>query len=197
MTTPGSPGEETTSSEPTIRRSRWQRFSPSMGWPAFWSEILIVVLGVVIALAANEAVEDWNWRNKVRDAEARLQGDIAWVFLWSAEKSVTQPCVDAQLAAMSRNVLDSGDFTGTQAMALKLADWEGFAARRADLGGHGLGRTRGPFVVTLEARAQVVDDNLRAFLRGDQRAVAPDAVTTARDEDNLAFQCAHDRNLPN
>ena len=26
-----------------------------MGWKAFWSEILIVVLGVAIALAANEA----------------------------------------------------------------------------------------------------------------------------------------------
>jgi Tfp pilus assembly protein PilF len=26
-----------------------------MGWPAFWSEILIVVLGVVIALAGNQA----------------------------------------------------------------------------------------------------------------------------------------------
>ena len=46
-------------------RSRWRRFSPSMGWKAFWSEILIVVLGVVIALAANEAVEDRNWRSKV------------------------------------------------------------------------------------------------------------------------------------
>lgn len=55
-----------------LRRSRWQRFSPSMGWPAFWSEILIVVLGVVIALAANEAVEEWNWRTRVKDAEARL-----------------------------------------------------------------------------------------------------------------------------
>jgi len=30
------------------------------------------------------------------------------------------------------NVLDSGDFAGTQAMALDLADWNGFAARRAD-----------------------------------------------------------------
>ena len=47
--------------ETASRRSRWQRFSPSMGWPAFWSEILIVVLGVVIALGANEAVEEWNW----------------------------------------------------------------------------------------------------------------------------------------
>lgn len=91
------------------RRSRWQRFSPSMGWPAFWSEILIVVLGVAIALAANEAVQDWNWRNKVKDAEARLQGDIAWAFLWAAEKSASQPCIDAQLAAMARNVIESGD----------------------------------------------------------------------------------------
>ena len=42
------------------QRPRWRRFSPSMGWRAFWSEIVIVVLGVVIALAANEAVQDWN-----------------------------------------------------------------------------------------------------------------------------------------
>lgn len=91
------------------RRSRWQRFSPSMGWPAFWSEILIVVLGVAIALAASEAVDQWNWRNKVAEAETRLQGDITWAFLWAAEKSVSQPCVDAQLAALGRAVLESGD----------------------------------------------------------------------------------------
>ncbi len=80
-----------------------------MGWKAFWSEILIVVLGVAIALAANEAVQDWTWNNKVRDAEARLQGDLAWAFVWAAEKYVSQPCVDAQLAALSRTVLESGD----------------------------------------------------------------------------------------
>jgi hypothetical protein len=95
--------------EGSAHRSRWRRFSPSMGWRAFWSEIVIVVLGVVIALAANEAVQDWNWRNKVVDAEARLQGDIAWAFLWAAEKSASQPCIDAQLAAMARTVLESGD----------------------------------------------------------------------------------------
>ena len=90
-------------------RSRWRRFSPSMGWRAFWSEIVIVVLGVVIALAANEAVQDWSWRNKVRDSETRLHGDITWTFLWVAEKYVSQPCIDAQLAALSRIVLESED----------------------------------------------------------------------------------------
>lgn len=101
--------ESPVAAQEPLRRSRWQRFSPSMGWRAFWSEIVIVVLGVVIALAANQAVENWNWRNKVRDAEARLQGDIAWAFLWAAEKSASQACVDAQLMAAARNVLESGD----------------------------------------------------------------------------------------
>lgn len=101
--------ESPVAAQAPLRRSRWRRFSPSMGWRAFWSEILIVVLGVVIALAAYEAVQDWSWRNKVKDGEARLQYDITWAFLWEAEKYVSVACVDAQLAAMSRNVLESGD----------------------------------------------------------------------------------------
>ena len=94
---------------PTPRRSRWQRFSPSMGWLAFWSEIVIVVIGVVLALGANEAVQDWSWRNKVDDAEIRLKDDLRLVFLWGAEHNVTQPCVDAQLAALTERVMRSGD----------------------------------------------------------------------------------------
>jgi carbon-monoxide dehydrogenase large subunit len=39
------------------------------------------------------------------------------------------------------NILDSGDFAGTQALALKLADWQGFAARRAEA--EARGRRRG------------------------------------------------------
>lgn len=105
---PQVPEKSSGADAPPARRSRWQRFSPSMGWPAFWSEIAIVVLGVVIALAANEAVESWNWRNRVADAEVRLQGDIDWAFVWSAERAMSVSCVDAQLAALSRKVLESG-----------------------------------------------------------------------------------------
>jgi carbon-monoxide dehydrogenase large subunit len=39
------------------------------------------------------------------------------------------------------NVLDSGDFAGTQALALRLADWDGFPARRAEA--KALGKLRG------------------------------------------------------
>jgi carbon-monoxide dehydrogenase large subunit len=39
------------------------------------------------------------------------------------------------------NVLDSGDFAGTQALAMELADWDGFPARRAEAAARG--RRRG------------------------------------------------------
>ena len=91
----------------TTHRSRWQRFSPSMGWKAFWSEILIVILGVLIALAANEAVQDWSWRNKVQDGEVRLQGDVAYLFKLSAEQYSVKPCTLLQLQVLSQKLVHS------------------------------------------------------------------------------------------
>lgn len=93
----------------TNYRSRWGRFSPAMGWKAFWSEIVIVVLGVLIALAANEAVQSWNWQNKVRDGEVRLRGDVEKVFINAAELYVTAPCVDSQLSDLTDKLMKSGD----------------------------------------------------------------------------------------
>ena len=92
----------------TNYRSRWGRFSPAMGWKAFWSEIVIVVLGVMIALAANEAVQNWNWQNKVRDGELRLQSDITYLFTVAAEQYVIAPCAEEQLLALSQKLVKSG-----------------------------------------------------------------------------------------
>jgi hypothetical protein len=90
-------------------RSRWQRFSPSMGWKAFWSEIVIVILGVLIALAANEAVQNWNWRHKVQIGETRLKPRVEVAFMQVAEIVVIVPCIDAQLAAIAANLLKDGN----------------------------------------------------------------------------------------
>lgn len=66
--------------EATQPLSRWRCFSSSMGWRAFWSEILIVVNGVAIAPGASEAVQGWNCRNKVAAAEIRPKEDAALLF---------------------------------------------------------------------------------------------------------------------
>ena len=94
------------SPKPTYR-SRTGRFSPSMGWKAFWSEIVIVILGVLIALAANEAVQNWSWQNKVRDGEIRLKQDTEFTFYSLTEQMAVAPCVDAQLAGLTRILMDS------------------------------------------------------------------------------------------
>ena len=101
--------DENTPKPDSTYRSRWGRFSPSMGWKAFWSEIIIVILGVLIALAANETVQNWNWRNKVQDGENRLRVDVERAFINAAELYVTVPCVDSQLSNLTNNLLKSGE----------------------------------------------------------------------------------------
>lgn len=105
--TPGAP--ESTAPATAARRPRWPRISPSMGWKAFWSEIVIVVLGVAIALAASEAMQEWSWRGRVVDGKARLLDETANVFEWSAEQYATQGCIQAQLDRLTLRLLESGD----------------------------------------------------------------------------------------
>lgn len=102
-----SENNESQESQEKTHRSRFGRFSPSMGWKAFWSEILIVFLGVLIALAANEAVQNWSWRNKVQDGEVRMRPDMEYVFNLAAEQYATEPCVQAQLVTLSQKLAQS------------------------------------------------------------------------------------------
>ena len=60
-----------------------------------------------------------------------------------------------------------------------------FAARRTDFLSHRLSRARRALVFALKAAAQIVDDDLGALLRGDQRTVTANAVTAAGDQDDL------------
>ena len=50
---------------------------PLHGWREFIHEFTIVVLGVLIALGANQMVENWAWSNKVRHAESAMCLELA------------------------------------------------------------------------------------------------------------------------
>jgi hypothetical protein len=81
---------------------------PVHGWRAFLGEIAIVVIGVLIALGAQQVVEDWNWRQKVDDAERRLRREASINFRYAAEQVAVGPCLDAQLERLRQRVLASG-----------------------------------------------------------------------------------------
>jgi hypothetical protein len=50
---------------------------PLHGWRAFAGEVGIIVVGVLIALAAEQGVETWHWREKVARAEDAMRIELA------------------------------------------------------------------------------------------------------------------------
>jgi hypothetical protein len=49
---------------------------PLHGWRAFVGEVGIIVLGVLIALGAEQLVDDWAWRQKVNVVRRSLIGEL-------------------------------------------------------------------------------------------------------------------------
>jgi len=50
---------------------------PLHGWRAFVGEVGIIVLGVLIALSAEQAVEVWRWQEKVAVVRKSIMGELA------------------------------------------------------------------------------------------------------------------------
>jgi hypothetical protein len=73
------------------------KIKPVHGWKEFLNEILIIVIGVLIALGLEQVVEEVHWRNKVADAEQRLKTEETANFGFAAEQVIVTPCILAQL----------------------------------------------------------------------------------------------------
>jgi hypothetical protein len=75
---------------------------PLHGWRAFFGEVAIIVLGVLIALAAEQAVESWRWHREVKEtrlaADAELTHDLG-VF---KHRLGQKACVENRLADLDR-----------------------------------------------------------------------------------------------
>ena len=70
---------------------------PLHGWREFAGEVGIIVVGVLIALAAEQVVEDIHWRHTIANERKALDADV--VDMWRAESArvVIQRCVDGRL----------------------------------------------------------------------------------------------------
>lgn len=70
---------------------------PIDGWRQFAGEVGIIVVGVLIALGAQEVVEDTHWRNQVADARASLDAQLVESKFASLERVAISGCIDRQL----------------------------------------------------------------------------------------------------
>lgn len=56
---------------------RFRFFRPLHGWREFIHEIVIVVIGVLLALAGAELIEDWRWQQKVGSTRQSIANELA------------------------------------------------------------------------------------------------------------------------
>jgi hypothetical protein len=81
---------------------------PVHHWREFLKEIGIIVLGVLIALGAEQTVEWLHWRYEARQAEYRLRQDSASILFGMLERLEIQKCQDRRLTLIRDRLLASG-----------------------------------------------------------------------------------------
>jgi hypothetical protein len=70
---------------------------PLHGWREFVGEVGIIVLGVLIALAAEQVVEWLNWQVKVAATERAISRDLALAADVASERVAIKRCLDERL----------------------------------------------------------------------------------------------------
>lgn len=66
----------------------------------FLSEITIIVIGVLIALGLEQAVEAWHWHEEVAQARSTLTADERDAQNGFVFRALEQPCIDRRLTAL-------------------------------------------------------------------------------------------------
>jgi hypothetical protein len=70
---------------------------PLHGWRAFVGEVGIIVVGVLIALAAEQVVESWRWKADVAQARESLGQQLAYSKFDSLERLKNSRCIERKL----------------------------------------------------------------------------------------------------
>jgi hypothetical protein len=78
---------------------------PWHGLREFLKEYVIIVVGVLTALAAEQMVEAFRWSEKVRHAEAQEAPEIASIYADAYERDVVQPCIDRRIEDLKAALL--------------------------------------------------------------------------------------------
>lgn len=83
---------------------------PLHGWREFLGEVGIIVIGVLIALGAEQAIELLHWNHVAAAARLSVGEELKEEVFWASEMVITQPCVDRQLQQLETSVLAPGAF---------------------------------------------------------------------------------------
>src|SRR5690349_5165480 len=81
---------------------------PMHGWRGFIGEVGIIVVGVLIALAAEQFVQAREWRGRVAEARLALRQEIADAAGSAKERIEFQNCARGHLDEVQAKIMGSG-----------------------------------------------------------------------------------------
>ena len=74
---------------------------PLHGWREFAGEVGIIVIGVLIALGAEQVVEAVHWRDQLKAERQALDDDVDGDWAAMSARQIIQPCVDRRLGDLA------------------------------------------------------------------------------------------------
>jgi hypothetical protein len=74
---------------------------PLHGWPELAWQVSIIVIGVLIALAAEQLVDDWSWRRKIQAQRSALDENVSGMWEAMSARVMVQGCVDRRLKELA------------------------------------------------------------------------------------------------
>jgi hypothetical protein len=106
---------------------------PLHGWRAFAGEVGVIVLGVLIALAAQELVQDLQWRSDVKETRQALDAELAHNLEFFSYDMSLRPCARSRLNELEfivdrqkdgKTVRMKHDFSPALSENLRFAVWD-------------------------------------------------------------------------
>ena len=91
---------------------------PLHGWREFAGEVGIIVLGVLIALAADALIERATWLDKVKLADANMHVEIQRNRTNAAQYAILQPCADRMLDRMTADLISGNTVDLNKVLAI-------------------------------------------------------------------------------
>lgn len=97
---------------------------PLHGWREFVGEVGIIVLGVLIALSAEQIVELVHWKNEVAETREALDASIASSRVQALERMHDNGCIAKQIAAVKRVVATGEGMRSINVVGAPVRSWE-------------------------------------------------------------------------
>ncbi len=121
---------------------RLRFLKPVNGWPGFLTELTIVVLGILIALGAQQTVDGWRWQKEVGEFRAAMDDELGFNLGAYEDRLGQSKCINRrldQLDQWQRQLTSGAPLQLTSAirrpttLSLRTSVWE---SRTSDVTSH-------------------------------------------------------------